>query len=429
MISSAYNYYLAQYGASRENSRYTTHKKSELRNIYNSMVKSNRRSPLYKIEEPDEASKYAIDLKEASAALIDVADSISDNNAGRSGFASRQAASSDESIATAKYIGNGTENITEYDITIKGYAGSQENISYYLVNDESVLRQGEYSFDLNIGEYSYEFQFSVNANDSNRTVEEKLERLINRSNVGLRAKIIEQDNRSALHMESVSTGVSEKRESAFEIKDNNKSESGNAVKSLGLDRKVRDASNAEFTINGIEGSSVSNTFTINNQFEVTLHADYKDEQPRNVKIGFKADMDAVVDNLNRLVKGFNDIVDLAKEKSDGSFENSKLTRDLRGISNLYKETLESSGLVVDEEGHMNIDEALIVQSEKDGTLNDSLKKYAMLRNALLNKANSIAINPINYVNKKLISYPNPVRSFSNPYVSSIYSGMMFNGYV
>ena len=48
---------------------------------------------------------------------------------------------------------------------------------------------------------------------------------------------------------------------------------------------------------------------------------------------------------------------------------------------------------------------------------------------MTHRADNIAINPMHYVNKTLISYPNPNKTFANPYVTSIYSGMMFNGYV
>ena len=38
----------------------------------------------------------------------------------------------------------------------------------------------------------------------------------------------------------------------------------------------------------------------------------------------------------------------------------------------------------------------------------------------------ISVNPMVYVDKKLIAYPHPTRNFVNPYVTSRYSGMMFS---
>ena len=62
MISSVYNYYLSTY-RHKESTKYDTHKKSELKEIYHSMLSVNRRSPLYKLENEAEAQKYAIDIK------------------------------------------------------------------------------------------------------------------------------------------------------------------------------------------------------------------------------------------------------------------------------------------------------------------------------------------------------------------------------
>ena len=44
-------------------------------------------------------------------------------------------------------------------------------------------------------------------------------------------------------------------------------------------------------------------------------------------------------------------------------------------------------------------------------------------------ADSISINPMSYVDKKLIAYPHPTKNYVNPYVTSRYSGMMFNAVV
>ena len=44
------------------------------------------------------------------------------------------------------------------------------------------------------------------------------------------------------------------------------------------------------------------------------------------------------------------------------------------------------------------------------------------------KAEDTAINPMQYVNKIIISYKNPGRGFATPYITSIYSGMMLDTY-
>ena len=45
------------------------------------------------------------------------------------------------------------------------------------------------------------------------------------------------------------------------------------------------------------------------------------------------------------------------------------------------------------------------------------------------KADDISINPMNYVNNKIVAYKNPHKPVNDPYNLSAYSGMMFNGYI
>ena len=66
--SNIYNYYLTTYKPG-EVSKYDAHKKSDLRNLYNSMVKLNKESPLYLIPDAEEAARSAVDLKEMARSL------------------------------------------------------------------------------------------------------------------------------------------------------------------------------------------------------------------------------------------------------------------------------------------------------------------------------------------------------------------------
>ena len=60
MISSVYDYYLSTYG-NKEVSKYDSHKNSELKEVYSSMLKVNRHSPLYKFENLTSVQKYQRD--------------------------------------------------------------------------------------------------------------------------------------------------------------------------------------------------------------------------------------------------------------------------------------------------------------------------------------------------------------------------------
>ena len=106
----AYAYYLSTYGHNRP-TRYDSHKKSDLRKIYNAMVKTNREAPLYKLSAEDDVAKYAIDIKENAKAIQTTVAALSDSYGDFSdSFRRKVAVSSDEASVGVKYIGDGTEN-------------------------------------------------------------------------------------------------------------------------------------------------------------------------------------------------------------------------------------------------------------------------------------------------------------------------------
>ena len=106
----AYAYYLSTYAQNRP-TRYDSHKKSDLRKIYNEIVKTNREAPLYKLSGEDEVAKYAIDIKENAKAIQATVASLSDSYGTFSdSFRKKVAVSSDESAVGVKYVGDGSEN-------------------------------------------------------------------------------------------------------------------------------------------------------------------------------------------------------------------------------------------------------------------------------------------------------------------------------
>lgn len=430
MISSAYSYYLSTYRG-RQVSKYDSHKKSELRSVYNNMLKINRKSPLYKITDTENVQKYAIDLKESARAFKNVAASLTGADGSISGFLKKKAVSGNTAILDVKYIGEDevAEGPEEINVKVNSLATSQVNESEYLNPSDSKLPKGSYFFDMNIGEYTYEFSFGVREDDNNGTVQDKLIRLFNRANIGVAAgKVTDEEGNQAIMLKSSSTGDADGDGRIFNILNNEKSE-GDVVKELGLDNVKQHPANASFSIDGAEYTASSNTFSVKHQYQLTLNNISRGGE--TVTVGLKQDIDSILDNIGELIDTYNGMVDLAIEKSDtgAAGDNNKLAGDINSVSKYYKNSLESAGFMVSDDGHITIEESLLVQSAREGTLDESLEKLNSFKKAVAAKADDISINPMKYVNKKLIAYPNPIRNFTSPYVSSIYSGMMFNGYI
>lgn len=427
MISPAYQYYISTY-ASRESCRYDTHKRSELRNVYNSIVRLNKKSPLYKINLTEHVQCFAIDLKESSRAFRNVLlDTVGEEEAA---FMQKAAYSSDEELMEANYIGDDPSSEPEggaYQIDVTQLAAAQVNTGDFVVSNRLDLEPNQYSFDLTVGDSSYEFQFKVAENHTNLQIQEKLAHLVNRSNIGVSARVLKDGNgSSALEITAVQPGLSDYRGYAFKFTDENSSRARGSVSFFGLNNISQPAVNAHIAVNGVETFSPSNTLSIGNTYSVTLKGLTEPGNP--VEIGMKRSTDTVIRNMTRLADSFNSLHALADNSTENVVSN-KLLKDLNYITKRFRDTLESSGLNVQEDGTLKPNEAQIVQSVENGTMGANSGQITNFRNALLRQMEHISLDPMNYINKTMISYPNPVRPFTNPYQISVYTGMIFNGYI
>ena len=435
-INSAYAYYLSTYGKTKP-SRYDAHKKSDLRRIYNTIVKYNKESPLYKLTNESLATRYAIDIKENAKTIQNVVASLSDNYGGfQDSFRKKVAVSSNEDIVSVKYIGDGSEenNVDTFNVEVKRLSSPQINVGNYLKNEALSFVPGTYTFDLNTSASAYEFQFNVNQGDTNLEIMKKLADLVNSSTLGINATIrngtesLGGEGTSALAFTSTQTGLGEGETSLFEITPSAKAESIRIMEQLGIHKIASEAKNSLFTLNGQEYNSLSNTFTINNTFELTLNNLTTDDS--HAQIGFKTNTDAVADNVMSLVNAFNGILQIAENSTPEAFgEHNKLYSELSSLAKVRRESLASVGLVVADNGAISMDKEALADAITPEKAEDTFGILSRFKDAIGAKADHVAINPMNYVNKIVVAYKNPGKTFSAPYFTSIYSGMMLDRYV
>ena len=441
MISNVYSYYLSQY-ANKPNTRYSAHKPSELKSTYNKMLKINRSAPFYKIDVSEAAQKYAIDLKENARELTNIANDLSVSSTDALQMEIKKSAkSSNESAVGVEYIGNNNSPpVNTFDVTVKQLAAPQINTGNYLPQNSKYFEPGEYSFDLNISDLTYEFEFAIASNDTTKTIQDKISRLINRSNLGLKSDVVSDSlDNTAITIASEGTGISNMKPTIFSIaKSNNTNgtttdgtisvgQMNNLVDVLGLNRTSQYPSNAIFAIDGNERTSFSNSFTINKAFQLTLN-EVTDSDP--VTISLKDDGDAIVESISQLVDGYNNLISVTSNSNNNKFEgNSKLRNEFTNITKAYDKLLSSNGLQVSDDGSLSIDSDSIKKAAESGSITDLFSNLGIFKNAIQNKAEHISLDPMNYVNNKIVSYKNPQKSLMDPYNNSLYSGMMFNGYI
>ena len=432
----AYAYYLSTYSNIRP-TRYDSHKKSDLRKVYNHMVKTNKESPLYKLSNHDAVTKYAIDIKENAKSIQNVVASLSDHygDFGDS-FRKKVAVSSNEEAVSVKYIGDGTEaeQLEEFQIEVKQLSSPQINQGKFLKNDSLSFTPGTYTFDLNTNSSSYEFQYTVKNAETNLDVLKKIAGLVNRSNLGISATIrqgsVDQEglDTSALILTSRQNGRGASEKHLFEISPSTNTESIRAMDLLGIDYIAQEAENSIFTFNGETFTSLSNAFTLNDTFDLTLHNVSEEGQPAN--ISFKTDVDAVADNIMSLVNAFNGILNIAENTSaEATGDTNKLLIEMGAISRSRRESLGEIGLMVAKNGTISIDKETLEDAIQPERAEQTFARLSKFKNAIGDKANKVSIHPMNYVNKVVVNYKNPGKTFPAPYFSSVYSGMMLDRYV
>lgn len=428
-INTVYNHYLTTY-APRSNTSLDAHKKSELRNVYNTIIKLNKESPLYKFDNSDASKQYAINLKENAREFRNTIVSLNDLDESEV-LNKKVAFSSNESIASARFIGESSseEEIPTLDLQVHALASSQVNLGNFLPSDTGVkLPSDAYSFDISINDMNYEFQFHINESDTNKDIQNRLSRLITNSDIGLSVTTMEDESgNSSLRLEAKQTGLSSGKSTQFSISDDHTSQKSGVVNYLGIGEVTRYPSNAEITVNGIDKIAQSNNFTIEKTYELTLNGLSSDENDLT-HIGLKNDMESLKENVKSLVGGYNNFIKSVSEYGQTQKSSNQLVSELNYISSYYAQNLSALGLDFTQDGTLEIDNSQLENAANEGNINETFRSVNDFAQSTLRKANQVSINPMNYVDKTIVAYKNPGKNFASPYITSAYSGMLFNSY-
>lgn len=428
-LTNVYNFYLTTY-APKSSTPYDTHKKSELRSVYNSIVKMNKESPLFILDTSKESQRFAVGMKENARELRNTIASLGGLDEEEL-LNKKVAYSSNENIATAAYIGSSKpeDDTPSYEVEVKSLASTQVNMGRFLADSENVsLPPDTYSFDVGIDDLNYEFQFSIKATDTNRDVQDRLSRLINNAGIGMTAQVIRDDNgNSSLRIESAATGLKNGKYNQFHISDNRTSKASGAVDYLGLDYVASPPTNASFLMNGEEVAATSNHYTIENTYHLQLKG-VSSEDGETASIGLKTDVESLAENINTLVRGYNSFLQAVSEHGENHPKSNRLFNEMSSVARLYAKGLTQAGLNLNLDGTLEVDSDVFRQKATSGEAREAFSSMRGFTNSILRKSNQVSLNPMNYVNNVIVAYKNPGKNFATPYITSAYSGMMFNSY-
>lgn len=426
MDTDVYNHLTTEYMPKPLN-KYDTHKASELRSIVSEIVKNTQTSPRYLIKMNQAKQNYVLGVKEAAIMLQNGLAELTDESA-EGVFSKRKAYSSDVEKVSAEIVTENYERLPEpFSLEVKHLATTQVNLGKEWYANESGIAGGTYRFRANVGDDYYDFQYNVRKGSNHRDLLKGLSSFINKANIGLNASIVpvrNSQNRLQMRIESTMTG-SVAGERIFNLSDKDTPSGNGLVEFYGLDQLKNQPTSSTFYMDGVEKHTLSNKFTIGK----TLQLDLRAVTDNPIKIQYLPDSDLILGGVHRIVDAYNTMVDKTNEYSETTSIPMRLIPEIKHQFSPYISELESAGISFNEDDKLQIDKSLAIQAINEGDMKELFNKSSGLVHRLKNKTDEVKLNPMIYVDKTLVTYPDPSKpATGSSYVTSLYSGLLFNFY-
>ncbi len=423
----AYNHFLSEY-TSRLSAHSTAHKQRELKAVYNRILSMTKHSPYYKLDISSHKQSFALGLKDAamtlSSSLSELATTLDTKTAVHT------AESSAPDFVSASLVSRHAADFTEpVQVQVTSLAQGQINTGQFIPADTEGPHTGAYRFTIQVEENTYEFSYQVSSASTNRELMQKLSDFINKSGIGIHAEVESDSSKmlSRLVLSSLDTGIAEGDELFFTIYDSAvpTEDLPGLVRYFGLDRVSQHPSNASFTINGEPNASMHNTVTLNQSLSLAFHKVSGEEI--TISPGLRSE--DTIQRVTHFINSYNNLIRLASNGPAGNRRSQKLKNELNHIVQTNLDMLNACGIHRNEDWTLELDEEQLLRAEHDQTLQTWLEEPDGLIASMQRRTTDISINPMEYLDKIIVTYPNLARhGFSNPYMTSIYSGMMFNSY-
>lgn len=427
-LLSVYNHLLQGLNLLRPN-RFDSHKKSELQNVYRDIMRLTSEQPLYKVTFDEAAQEYTLGIKNTVLSLSSMVKELNiDDDAS---VFKNQILISDQPETVDVTVLEGSvpsDNALPLSVEVYSLSSPQENHGTFVPSNESALVSGQYNFTIGIEENVYSFQFNVTSGSTNLELQKKLADFINKTSIGLRTRIVQEPDtgESRLDLIAITSGSSDK-EASFRPADVRFPEdaSHGIITHFGLDQIGKAPVNTCFSINGVSKEVRGRSYLYDNA--LTLSFQRKTIAP--VSIGKVTNQEPIMEKLRSFVDKYNSVFDYVQEKQPNNPRAKKLLYDLGNTMRRFSAELEDCGLSVSRAGTLSVDEKLMYNAAGNGGLEHLFSEDSQFSSALLKRLSDISLNPMEYLNKTVVTYPNiTAKKTLNPYVSSIYCGLLYNNY-
>lgn len=430
-LLNVYNYLMQGFVMMRQ-TRFDAHKKSELRDIYQNIMRISSEQPLYKISFNESAQNYTIGIKNSAISLSSIMKELHTDD-GTSVFQSK-ILTSDCPEAVAVSVPDGADISTlelPLKIDVASLTSAQKNEGYFLPASDSDLTAGQYNFTVGVEEKLYSFQFRVTEGSTNLELQTKLSDFINKTSVGLKAEVIYQrdTDMSKLTLASVSSGTRTSGNPAFILTDTKRPSDASygVITHFGLDNIVEFPKNTVFYINNTLYETRDREFLYRNRVALSFS-----QLPKNsVNISCITDKAPVIQKLDQLLDSYNSMLDFVRSSGAGNRRSSKLLAEMTGIPRRFYKDLASVGIAVSQngDGKLHLQRETAYETAENGALEQFFLAKDGFAATMLQKLSEVSINPMDYLDKTIVTYPNhTARKTFSPYTASIYSGLLYNNY-
>ena len=422
-----YNYYVSDFLS--HTPACSAHKRNELRDIYKSIVKLSVTEPLYKIDLSEQKQSSALSIKESALKLKDLLLSLKDSS--KTAFAGFR--SDDSSKVSASFLGqtsfSADKAFSSYQVTVASMASGQSNVGAVLPSEEACLSEGSYSFLASFGEENYSFRFLVAKDSPAFELQSKLSEFINKSGLPLHSEVSFHKEKKLCRMTISATNTGLTGKSHFTLSDEELPSGAKKgiISAFGLSSATYREMNASGTINGEPFSSETNEVSYQGSVLFSLHG----ETDAPVTLTPVPETGTSAENFSDFLSGFNQLVQTGKKSAILNKSSEHLLNSLSHVVASNYAELINSGIVCSSDGYLMADKEPMENISDSNISRQLFSKNSQFLKSLDNRLSSIILNPMKYVDKKLVTYPNPEaakKRGAGTYVTSVYSGMLFNNY-
>lgn len=230
----------------------------------------------------------------------------------------------------------------DLSIEVENIATAQTSVTnQFDSNKMDLVRTG--SLSISNGDETYNLDLNLLNSSDNKEAIKKISEQVNRSDIGIKAQVIESNGKSQLAFTSTTTGEEAKFTAKFE----------GSLENLVTFTKSKEAQNAKYKVNDISYTSQSNNIKIDDKMEVVLKGTGKANISDEV-----LDSSKIVDAIKKFADDYNEVISFLKDNSNKSSKIENLAYSFN-TNKFLNSSLSSIGMEIDSSGKINVNEGTL----------------------------------------------------------------------